>query len=285
MKQCVALAILLLLAVTSQGQHQNLRPDLQFGAVRHSGDKTANVSANHAEAMQEVIRAVREEYGWIVSFEKPPFYSSYDLVDNTDPGWRLAHPNERGVTKTAGGRFSSAYPEPTEFAGSASEQAVLQKIVDDYNASGNPGQFNLVELTSGVYDVIGNAVTDENGKLKQINPVLDTPITIAQQQRTIFETVDVILKQLSAKTGYKFQMSEIPNNLFLNNSVTIGGSNIPARVLLLQTFFASGRPLNWNLHWDPDTGTYFLGSYVAVKRVPNRFGQQVPLQIDAKGHP
>ena len=54
----------------------------------HAG--SATVVANDPRPLFQAITAVREEYGWVVDYEEPPYFSKYDLVDTTDPAWRAA---------------------------------------------------------------------------------------------------------------------------------------------------------------------------------------------------
>jgi len=54
--------------------------------------------------------AVSEEYGWLIDFEDLPYYSSYDLVDDTDPAWRAAHPGAKGSTAQQGAAFQLSSP-------------------------------------------------------------------------------------------------------------------------------------------------------------------------------
>src|SRR5690348_9662015 len=84
------------------------RQDVQSAVVEHSSSNgTATVSCNRPDALQDALRAVRQQYGWVVNFEKPAYFSSYDLVDDTAPEWRLKHPQAKGVTRTAGGQFAA----------------------------------------------------------------------------------------------------------------------------------------------------------------------------------
>src|SRR5260221_13841766 len=75
---------------------------------RESG--VATVSCNHPDAIFDAITAVRLEYGWKVSVEAPPFFSDFDLMDDTPPKWKATHPNGK-VRRARVGKFSSSYPE------------------------------------------------------------------------------------------------------------------------------------------------------------------------------
>src|SRR5580658_4931503 len=81
--------------------------------IQH-GDSGTTVIANASRPLFQAIDAVRLEYGWQINWESAPCYSRFDVVDNTDPKWRAAHPNEKGVTRQDGGFFTATFPEPKE---------------------------------------------------------------------------------------------------------------------------------------------------------------------------
>jgi hypothetical protein len=267
-----------LMAVCLSGA-QNGPDAFQRGAIQRAAG-TATVSMNHPDTLLEAIRTVRNEYGWSVSFESAPFYSKYDLVDDTGPKWRAAHPNARGVNRVAGGRFASTFAEFPDMSQPGAEEATLEKIVADYNTSGNPGRYAVQKLDAGVYDIVPVAVKDEAGHDASVQPILDTRISIPIQQRSLYDTVKLILEQLSAKSGKKAIVLGIPVNVFLNSVVTVGGENIPARTMLLNAFAATNRPLIWDLGYDPNVSTYLLNATVSLRSVKGSSGQMTLAPVD-----
>jgi hypothetical protein len=149
---------------------------------------------------------------------------------------------ERGQRLLAGGTFQSEYPEAPNTATSAlEEEKVLNKIIADYNQSGNPGKFRVVKEPEGRFAVIGQYVKDDAGRDEYVSPILDTPISIPTETRGALETVYLIVEQLSAKTGIKIGYLDWGNSI-LRSRLTLGGQNIPARSLLMQTLASSNRP-------------------------------------------
>jgi hypothetical protein len=252
---------------------------IESGKVEHQSG-TATLSCNHPDTLQEVIRTLREEYGWSISTEMPPFFSSFDLVDDTSPKWRAAHPNRPGALHLAGKRFSSTFQESSNMSDSASEEAVLRKVVSDYNSSGNPGRFEVRKLADGVYDVIGTDVRDAQGADLALGALLDTKITLPVQERSLFDTVKLILNTLSITTGKKVIMMSFPNNTFLRSRVTVGGDHVVARDVLLEALQASTRPMVWDLAYAPGTQTYILSASITTKMITTRQGIRVPAAID-----
>jgi len=79
-----------------------VRPHFLCHATIERKDEQVSVLANNPRPLDQAVVAIRREYGLIVAYEDPP-YDSQDLVDDTDPGWRVAHPDAKGVTRVAGG--------------------------------------------------------------------------------------------------------------------------------------------------------------------------------------
>ncbi|MGH9604738.1 MAG: hypothetical protein ACRD3N_03450, partial [Terracidiphilus sp.] len=112
---------------------------------------SATVAVNDPAPLAQAIIGVREEYGWVVDYEDPPWQSG-DLHDVSPAAWHAAHPGRRGSMEPDGGAFQSTYAVCPDMWGSASEELqVLNKIVSDYNASGNPGRFIVRVQTDGSY--------------------------------------------------------------------------------------------------------------------------------------
>jgi hypothetical protein len=137
---------------------------MNAGVVQHTG-AAGTLTSNDPRPLTQAIETISQEYGWIVDFEDPPYRSHFDLVDATDPKWRATHPNEKGAMRISGGLFQSSFPEPSTISDNAEEQ-VLQKLVADYNSSGNPGKFVVRKQAEDRYAVIGASRRDETGKTK-----------------------------------------------------------------------------------------------------------------------
>src|SRR5580704_3021757 len=59
----------------------------------HHQTNSASVVANSPRPLAQAVTALSEEFAWVIDFEDPPYYSKHDLVDDTAPEWRAAHPN------------------------------------------------------------------------------------------------------------------------------------------------------------------------------------------------
>jgi hypothetical protein len=122
---------------------------------------------------------------------------------------------------------------------------------------------------------------DKSGNVKDYTPILDTPVTIAPEQRRRAGFLAELAKQLTAATG---QNVLADTQAFMNDReiITIGASNEPARSVLdrlmneLSAGFAS-RPnvasgihdvpsaMSWRLNSNPDSEwRYILGFHIVA---------------------
>jgi hypothetical protein len=265
-------------------QPQKRERFMKAGLVEHEAGK-AIVTANHPRSLDQAISVVREEYGWVVDYEDPPYMSDTELVDDTDPQWRASHLKARGVRRVAGGPFRCEFEEDSTITSSEGEETVLKKIVSEYNKSGNPGKFTVRSEDEGRYSIVGTSVKNQAGDDQQVVPILDTIVSVPVDLRDAENTIKVILKDLSDKTGIRTGLVGFGNNALSQSQVTVGGEGLPARTLLLQTLKATNRSFVWALLYDADNTTYFLNVAIATRSIHDTNGRKTSLPIDFGAHP
>lgn len=282
------LAGLVILSGALHAQQSSEQHKFMENAVINANGATSTVTAYSGEPLYLAISAVREEYGWVVDYEDPPYQSTYDLVDRATPGWHALHPGKPFLVP-AGGAFQSTYPVASDiWSSSASEREVLEKIVSDYNQSGNPGAFSVRQQSDGSFAVVGISIKDINGNKQPVGAILDTLVTVPTAQRSLMETLKLIAQALWLKSGIKV-VGICPDNNFAGQSaVSIGGTSVSVRSLLLQT--AEQLPLGtvWNLLYEANTPKYILTFAVAGRAEYDTFGGKRLIAIRppsaAKGH-
>jgi len=260
----IRVAFSLLLAGLASAQSATRPTYMERALIRHSGS-IATVTASYPTPLFQAIDAVRQEYGWVVNWEEAPCYSRFDVVDDTSPRWRASHPDTEGVTRKAGGLFASTFPEP-KAGGAAAEEQTLGKVIEDYNASENPGRYVLRAAPGEEFTAVGTEVRDDAGALQKVIPILDTPLSVDAQRRSAADALDAILHALSSASGKRVILMSLPNNLFRDTQVALGGHNVTARELLQDLFRDIGRPLQYDLGFDPDhSSVYILNVSVAAR--------------------
>jgi hypothetical protein len=261
---------------------------MDAGVISHEAT-AGTLTANNPRPLMSAITAINEEYGWTVDFEDPPYRSNFDLIDDTAPQWRAEHPNAKGVTRVSGGLFKSSFPEPSTISDNAEEQ-VLQKLVSDYNATGNPGRFAIRKEEEGRFAVVGVARKDVTGKDEPVEVLLDTPMSMPEQRRTAKATLQAIVDALSAKTGVKVYLGTIglSSDPLHDLELEIGGTNVPARTLLLQVINQASNSqyfrgiLIWRLLFNADDNAYALRLKPATIRDRDATGRPVVRFLERK---
>jgi hypothetical protein len=272
-------AVLLMFATIAMAQNPAGNPTrpVSEAKVERNG-ATVTIAARAARPLDRALIALRGEYGWIVDYEDPP-YDSHDLVDSTDPNWRQAHPNAKGVTRVAGGSFTTAF----ELGGgatleSAEGQRALGQVVGDYNRSGNPGKFVIKSEGLQRYSVVGVAANESGVSETSVTPILDTRIAIPAGEYGVAEAIKRILRVVSDKSGEKITLGSGPVNLMFHAKVNLGDDEQPARELLAQAAAVTRFPLVWRLLYSADMHTYFLNceSTAHMASAPGQTTQQPP---------
>lgn len=275
------LAVLFLLAVLASAQSTTRPKYLDRAMIQHA-DSTATVTANYPTPLFQAVDGIRQEYGWQVNWEEAPCYSHFDVVDDTSPRWRAAHPDAQGVTRKAGGFFVSTFPEPKTEEGGTKE-VTLRKVVEDYNATGNPGKYDLRAGPGEQFTVVGAEIRDDSGRLQKVTPVLDTPISVNAQKRSATDTLEAILQALSSASGKRVILMSLPNNLFRDTQVIVGGHDVTARELLHALFHDMPRSLQYDLGFDPDhSSVYILNISVTAKAELDRDGGRLLVPVDRR---
>lgn len=251
----VAMTAAILCGISSA--QSTTRPSFFDHARLQHDNSLETVTAYDSLPLFQAIYAVRLEYGWVVNWESAPGYSRFDLVDDTGPKWRAAHPGAKGVTRPAGGSFTATFPEPKE-SDPDSERLVLARLIEQYNVTGNPGKYALLSDAYGHLTVIGTKVTDETGALQRVAPLLDTPVILPKATRDVDATIESILAALQSASGKKVIFGAVSRSLFRTTQVTIGGQEAPARELLQEALAGTKQAVEYDLLFNADAPVYIL---------------------------
>lgn len=273
---CLAVGLGLVAWLAAAQSSQQVR-FMSRAVIKHGGSQ-ATVLANDSTPLLQTVQALRLEYGWQINWESAPGYSRFDVVDDTVPKWRAAHPAEKGVTRPAGGVFEAAFPEPD--SDPDGERIALAKLIEQYNATANPGRYVLRIDSDGQLTVVGTQVRNEEGAFQEVTPLLDTPIALATARRSVDETINSILGAIESVTGKKIIVADLSPSLFINTEVTVGGETAPARKLLKRALAATKRPIQYDLCYNADMPAYILTTSLAAREEENGTGARKLVPVD-----
>jgi hypothetical protein len=197
-------------------------------AILSESEGKVQVNANSPRPLAQTLDALHQKYGWIVNYEDPQYVSKADIVESTD---------QTGDQLPAGGRFRVDLPG-----------------AEDKDK----------ESAEGVFTVVGVASADAQGKISPQKPAFDTALTVVTRQRTVSAMLDLIGKRIATERRITVTIGVVPRTL-LNIPVSVGGTRVSARDLLLRTLTATHRNLYWRLLFDPKSKSYFLDIHQIAK--------------------
>jgi hypothetical protein len=203
---------------------------------------SVHVAVSSPRPLAQALDSLQQKYKWVVDYEDPKFLAKLDLAEAQGPVKQML---------PAGHQLKFDFP-----ASGIEEGKVLQSLVDAYNASDNPGRFELQKGEADQFYVVGTQARNLKGQLSPQDPLLDAPVTLVKRKRTIEETVKLICLRAGERQHIHVTIGILPRKFTQYTPVQLGGTQIPARMLLLQALAASNRRLYWRLLFDPNTKGY-----------------------------
>jgi hypothetical protein len=208
------------------------------------GEGSVHVVVEGPRPLAQALESLQQKYKWVVDYEDPQFLSKLDLTEAQGPGKPML---------PAGHQFKFDFP-----ASGVDEGNVLQSLVDAYDASDNPGKFELRKGESDQFYAVGTQARNLKGQLSPQHPLLDAPVTLVKRKRTVEETVKLICLRAGERQHIQVIIGILPRKFTQYAPVEVGGKQIPARTLLLQALAATNRRLYWRLLFDPNTKGYIF---------------------------
>jgi hypothetical protein len=242
-KRAVFLIVILVAFQAFSQTAQNTGPYLKQASISEAGG-TVRINANSARPLAQVLDALQRKYGWVVDYEEPQYVSQMDTVEA---------PGGASQSLPSGGSFSVEFP-----ASAPDEEKTLRLVVDSYNHSKNPGRFELRRGAQNSFYVVGTAAHDQKGGIAQQQVLLDFPVTLTTQERTLADTVNLICQETAAQGHTPVTLGVSPTGLLAHNTAKIGGTKVSARDLLSESLTATHHSLYWRLLFDPSSKGYFL---------------------------
>jgi hypothetical protein len=226
--------------------------------------KKVTLFVNDRRPIAKAITMLEARYGWIITYEDPPYVYPADIADVTDNVRRDLDKYPKGaaprVLVPQGGELSFDYDVTSQTGLPTDPVTVLQQLL---MASTHYGQFRL-EQDRGIIHVIPTASKGASGKLAGTKSVLDTLITLPAKERTGIQTLEAVCAAISHATGVRVIVGTVPLNLFMQHKDQQGVAGQQARQVLVQLFEMMGneRKLSWQLFYGPGTKRYVLNIHM-----------------------
>lgn len=204
---------------------------------------------------------LEKRYQIVLTYEEGPWVAATDVEDVTHliveangPGKAVPSEPVIGPRKAAVSfeyDLDKAKGRPTNYPD------LLSKLLVQYDAAGAPGKFRF-EGSDGFYNLIPSQLKDAAGRWAAASPVLSTPVRLADQERSVDDTLEEVIAQLNQSSPVKVEWGLVPINLFNQTKIRLSADGVPARQVMRQILELLPRRVTWRLNYDPTTKRYYL---------------------------
>lgn len=189
---------------------------------------------------KEIVVSVKQQSLPLLEVSKQITEQLKVMVSYEDPAW-VTKPGSGSIEVHA--KFKDG-DDAFKLAG-----RLLQEAIDDHHRRGNPGLFKLVKIGEFGYSIVGTNVRGENNEWLSVATPLDTRISFDEAMRDDFETVKLIVSQITAGTDLRMDLSTYGLWLSLGMPVPerlirIGTQNETARDVLARVALESSKLRN-----------------------------------------
>ena len=212
-----------------------------------------------AAAIQELI----ERYGYVITYEDPPYAYAGDIKDVTEEVRGSAPPDRAGtVPRTLiplGGSLQWSHAVSANTGRPESVDIALRELLTTQEATGTGGVFRLLR-TGDVVHVIPTRVRALNGDWIQVSSILDVPISLAPQSGPFGKMLDAFCAAVSKTAHVELDFSGFMSELFVpGGGVRIqGATGEPARDVLSRILLAMNKRIAWVIFNAPGDKLYVL---------------------------
>ena len=219
---------------------------------------------------------LQQRYGVAISYEDPPFSHPQDLVEvlveSPVPG-----AEETAILIPAGGGLEMKLGAEAGASVQLDPAAVLASLVMIYEKGDQPGRFQVVQ-DGEMFHLLPTAMRQGTGALGPVTPLLDTVISLDGSPRRADVVLHKIRNKLHSASGVNIEVGMTPVQLLYDSTVSVGGTNLPARDLLVQFSEALPMPVTWRLLWDATLETYYLNLVPVARASSELLYYQPPVE-------
>ena len=246
---------------------------------------------NDATPLALLAMRLWNDYGYLVTYEDAPVDPVRETITVISERGRIERSAVYKPITFHVPRGSSTMPSPGIAEGSTAilplSKELIQSLVDEYNASGNPSKFAV--SFDGTYAHIYAAAHSVNGKMEDFQPILATKISMPPQTMPCYQTLNTLYSELKRMRNVNVAQMLIPANWLFRHQCAIVGDDLTARDVLAQVAYEfshnSVGPVEpgtkacvvWILGYNSDTATYYLNmDWVPEKTPPANVKPIVP---------
>jgi hypothetical protein len=210
--------------------------------------------------VDRAVNTLQTRYGYMITYEDPRYTNEDDLQDVAAKVRKDYSTYAPGTAPKLlvpkGGKLKLRLPASANISPQDLFD-VLQQLVRTQATSSRGGHFR-VEQAAGVFHVVPTEVRDRTGNWTQYNSLLDTPISVPEQDRSERELYRAIVDAVSAATHVRL-------SVVVNGGIVIGlvvpeprtsmGATLErARTVLMRALQLHRTRRTWSLFHGPEEG-------------------------------
>ena len=217
------------------------------------------ISVNNGRPMMEAIDQLRARYGWLISYQDPPYEHPDDLM------LREGAPRRHMVPRRMSVSVDYMEPQAGDLQG---RHRTIDRIVEGFSAAG-AGQFRVHHWGSYSY-VVPVSVKRANGVLENLPSICEMTVSFPPAMRTIDESLALILPRISQWVHAPIGRGADPINLFIGHRYLSEAEDEPVCALMSRIFEGPNPtrvavhvpPVHivWDLLYDATAKQYFFNA-------------------------
>ena len=259
--------------VPAEEPHETLRTE--FGSEYSDGSSTIDgdsasftpdngsvlLKIDSGRPVDRAVNTLQTRYGYVISYEDPRYTNEDDLQDVAAKVRKDYSSYPPGLAPKLmvpkGSKLTLRLPASTDISPQDLAR-ILQQLVRTQATSSRGGHFR-VEQAGDVFHLVPTEVRDRKGNWSHYNSLLDTPISLPEQDRRESELYRAIADAVSDATHTK--LSIIVNGGWVIGMVSpelrsgMGATLEPARNVLMRALQLRRSRRTWALLHGPEEGT------------------------------
>jgi hypothetical protein len=232
-----------------------LAPSAGHAQIASTGSTTLTVKSGRPLA--DMLDKLQQVYVVPIDFEEVPYESVADLktlsVTQGDGSIRTFL-----ATPIVDFDVTLGQPESSAFG-------ATQTVLGKYAGAGLPGFYTVIQGSDRV-DVIPSQVLASAGGLRNVTPVMSSPVQFPLATRGVIETLRLVAQSISSGNAVKVILLNAPFSL--TDTVTMGATGEAARDVIANLGNTFGVPMSSQCLYDATDKTYYLNVHAVFRPNP-----------------
>ena len=201
-----------------------------------NAQKSFSLRVNDPRPLKEAIDELERQLGLPINYEDPVYLDPNDAIDITDQVQNAAQKARNPTVRIKipkGGELFLESPISLVQPKMADLVSILVLLRQAHEGKGFAGRFEISQISSTIsVEPVGSR--DTTGQWKRSTSALNSPVTIPAIQRNAFETLTLLLDQVSKSISIRILIGGVPIGAITNSTIKFGATAEPAKSALVR---------------------------------------------------